>query len=287
MKVLIVGAKGQLGTTLLQTAPAGVACQALDLPDFDITSWTAVDARVSQAKPDVIVNAAAYTAVDRAEEEVDLAFAVNAAGPQYLARAAKKAGARLIHVSTDYVFDGTAYTPYPPQAPCNPLGLYGKSKRQGEVNILDEMDAPVIIRTAWLYSRYGSNFVLTILRLLREQPELKVVADQVGGPTWAATLAGAIWKTAANTDLKGIFHWTDAGVASWYDFAVAIAEEALARGLIGKPVPVHPITTALYPTLTRRPAYSVLDSTASWRSLGVEPLHWRVALRQMLDQLTL
>ncbi len=185
------------------------------------------------------------------------------------------------------MFDGTACTPYPPQAPCSPLGVYGKSKRQGEVNILNEMGSPVIIRTAWLYSQYGSNFVLTILRLLKERPELKVVADQVGGPTWANTLAEAIWKTVAKTDLNGIFHWTDAGVTSWYDFAVAIEEEALVRGLISKPVPIHPITTAEYPTLTTRPAYSVLDSTASCREFGVDPMQWRVALRRMLDQLTI
>ena len=268
MKALIIGGKGQLGTTLTQTVPEAIACRSLDLPEFDITDAKAVEAVVGDEKPDVIINASAYTAVDRAEEEVDLAFAVNATGPKNIALAAKQTGSRLIHVSTDYVFDGTACTPYPPEAPCSPLGVYGKSKRQGEVNVLNEMDAPLIIRTSWLYSQYGNNFVLTILRLLKEKPEFKVVADQVGGPTWATTLAGAIWKTVAKTDLNGIFHWTDAGVTSWYDFAVAIEEEALARGLIGKPVPIHPITTAEYPTLTTRPAYSVLNCTASWREPG-------------------
>ena len=286
MKVLIIGGNGQLGTTLAQTVPENIYSRSLDLPEFDITNLNDVEATVMAERPDVIVNAAAYTAVDRAEEEVDLAFRINATGPQYLARAAKKSGARLIHVSTDYVFEGTACTPYPPDYPCNPLGAYGKSKRQGEVNVLNEIDAPVIIRTAWLYSQYGNNFVLTMLRLMNERDELKVVADQVGGPTWATTLAGAIWQAVVKTDLKGIFHWTDAGVTSWYDFAVAIAEEALVRGLISKPVPIHPITTAEYPTLTRRPAYSVLNSNASWLELGVSPLQWRVALRQMLDQLT-
>jgi dTDP-4-dehydrorhamnose reductase len=285
VKVLIIGGNGQLGTTLVQTAPETVTMRSLDLPAFDVTNGDGVQATVAAERPDVIVNASAYTAVDRAEEEADLAFRINATGPQYLARAARKAGARLIHVSTDYVFDGRACTPYAPDAPCNPLGVYGKSKREGENHILNEMDAPVIIRTAWLYSQYGSNFVLTILRLLKEKPELKVVADQVGGPTWATTLARAIWKTVAQTNLNGIFHWTDAGVTSWYDFAVAIAEEAMARGLIAKAVPIHPITTAEYPTLTTRPAYSVLDSTASWRALELVPMQWRVALRQMLDRL--
>ncbi len=141
---------------------------------------------------------------------------------------------------------------------------------------------PVIIRTSWLYSQYGNNFVLTMLRLMNQRDELKVVADQVGGPTWAFTLAAAMWAVVGKEDLKGMYHWSDAGVASWYDFAVAIQEEALACGLIGKPIPIHPITTAEYPTPTTRPAYSVLNCTASWHDLGVAPTQWRVALRRML-----
>ena len=282
---MIVGENGQLGTTLVQTAPSTVTIRALDLPAFDVTDADQVQKTVDADRPDVIVNASAYTAVDRAEEESELAFRVNATGPQNLARAAGKANARLIHVSTDYVFDGTACTPYPPEAPCNPLGVYGKSKREGERYILDALHAPVIIRTAWLYSQFGNNFVKTMLRLMGQKPELKVVADQVGGPTWATSLAGAIWQTAAKPELKGIFHWTDAGVTSWYDFAVAISEEAMARGLIERQIPIHPITTAEYPTLTKRPAYSALDCTASWRALDIEPLQWRVALRQMLDEM--
>ena len=287
MKTLILGGKGQLGTTLTQTVPAAIEYLSLDLPEIDITDAGAVETLVGDAKPDVIINASAYTAVDRAEEEVDLAFAVNATGPKNLALAAKKTGARLIHVSTDYVFDGTACTPYPPEAPCSPLGVYGKSKQQGEINIFDVIDDPVIFRTSWLYSQYGNNYVLTMLRLMNERDELKVVADQVGGPTWASTLAAAIWAVVGKENLKGIYHWSDSGVASWYDFAVAIQEEALARGLIGKPIPIHPITTAEYPTPTTRPAYSVLNCTASWRDLGVEPCQWRVALRRMLDKSTI
>jgi dTDP-4-dehydrorhamnose reductase len=286
VKVLIVGGNGQLGTTLVQTAPETLTIRSLDLPAFDVTNLDDVQATVAAERPDVIVNASAYTAVDRAEEEADLAFRINAAGPRNLACSAKESGARLIHVSTDYVFDGTACSPYPPDAPCNPLGVYGKSKREGEIGVLNEMENAVIIRTAWLYSQYGSNFALTILRLLKEKPELNVIADQVGSPTLAFTLARAIWKTVEKKDLKGIFHWTDAGVTSWYDFAVAIAEEALARGLICKLVPIHPITTAEYPTMVTRPAYSVLDSTAFRCALGLAPMQWRVALRQMLDTLS-
>ena len=285
MKVMIVGENGQLGKTLMHTAPSTVTAFALDIPDFDITDADQVNQTVDAEMPAVIINASAYTAVDRAEEQAELAFRVNAKGPRHLALAAKKIGARLIHVSTDYVFDGSACTPYAPDAPCSPLGVYGKSKREGERNVLDVLDDAVIIRTAWLYSQYANNFVKTMLRLMKEKPELNVVADQIGGPTWATTLAGAIWQIVAKPDLKGIFHCTDAGVASWYDFAVAISEEAVIRGLIEKPIPIHPIPTSEYPTPARRPAYSVLDCTASWRALFIQPVQWRVALRQMMDAL--
>ena len=282
MKALIIGGKGQLGTTLTQTVPESIDCRSLDLPEIDITDADALEAVIADEKPDVIINASAYTAVDRAEEAVDLAFAVNAAGPKNIALAAKRAGCRLIHVSTDYVFDGTACTPYPPQAPCSPSGVYGKSKRQGEINVLDVIDDPVIIRTSWLYSQYGSNFVLTMLRLMKERDEIKVVADQVGSPTWASTLAKAIWAVVSKGNLKGIYHWSDAGVASWYDFAVAIQEEALSLGILKNAIPIHPIRTDQFPTLTERPSYSVLNSTGSWRDFNIVPLHWRKALRQML-----
>jgi dTDP-4-dehydrorhamnose reductase len=274
--------KGNWARRLRKPFPLAIDCRSLDLPEFDITDPNNVEAAVSDEKPDVIINASAYTAVDRAEEEVDLAFSVNATGPKNLALAAKRAGSRLIHVSTDYVFDGTACTPYPPQAPCTPLGVYGKSKRQGEVNILEVIDDPLIIRTSWLYSKYGNNFVLTMLRLMKERDELKVVADQIGAPTWASTLAAAIWAVAGNRLLKGIYHWSDAGVASWYDFAVAIQEEASSLGMENKAIPIHPIRTDQFPTPTKRPSYSVLDSMGSWRDFNIVPMHWRAALRQML-----
>lgn len=285
MKALIIGGKGQLGTTLTLTVPEAIECLSLDLPDFDITDAKDVDAVVEEKKPDVIINASAYTAVDQAEEAVDIAFGVNASGPKNLAVAAKKTGARLIHISTDYVFDGTACTPYSPQAPCSPLGVYGQSKRQGEIDILDVIDDLVIIRTSWLYSQYGNNFVLTMLRLMNERDEIKVVADQIGAPTWAATLAAAVWVVAEAQAFKGIYHWSDAGVASWYDFAMAIQEEALTIGVLSKQIPVFPITTEEFPTPTKRPGYSVLDSTRSWRDFNIVPMHWRAALRQMLGSM--
>lgn len=285
MKALIIGGKGQLGTTLTQMTPESIEYKSLDLPELDITRLKEVEAVVGEEKPDVIINASAYTAVDRAEEDVDLAFGVNATGPQNLARAAQKTASRLIHISTDYVYDGTACTPYPPEAPCTPIGVYGKSKRQGEINILNVLDDPVIIRTSWLYSRYGNNFVLTMLRMMTERDELKVVADQIGAPTWAGTLAAAIWAVAGKQRLKGIYHWSDAGVSSWYDFSVAIQEEAVSRGMLTRVIPIHPIRTDQFPSLAHRPAYSVLDSTASWRDFDIAPIHWRAGLRKMLESI--
>lgn len=282
MKVMTVGKQGQLGTTLMQTVPSSVSSIFLDLPAFDVTDPEAVADVIEREKPEVIINASAYTAVDKSEEEADLAYRVNATGPKNLAGAAKKRGCRLIHVSTDYVFDGKAYTPYAPDHPCRPLGVYGKSKREGEIHVEKILDDFLTIRTAWLYSAIGNNFVLTMLRLMREREEIKVVADQVGSPTWAFTLAKAIWAAAENRPLSGYYHWSDAGVASWYDFAVAIQEEALGLGLLDKKVPVRPITTAEFPTKTTRPPYSVLGCRESWSDFGVGPLHWRVALRRML-----
>jgi dTDP-4-dehydrorhamnose reductase len=282
LKVLVAGANGQLGRTLADTSPQGVALHLLDLPDLDITDEANVRRQVNEVGPDLIVNAAAYTAVDQAEEQSDLAFAVNAAGAGHLARAARETDARLIHVSTDYVFDGGANTPYAPDAECRPLGVYGESKRQGEIAVLEALDNALILRTAWLYSRYGANFVLTMLRLMDEREQLSVVADQVGTPTWTGTLAAAVWAAAARPEISGVYHWTDAGVGSWYDFAVAIQEEALALGKLARPIPIAPIHTADYPTAARRPAYSVLDCTGSWRDLEMAPIHWREGLRRML-----
>jgi dTDP-4-dehydrorhamnose reductase len=283
MKILIIGSKGQLGTTLTQSVPDEITCTALDLPEFDITDAQQVESVVVGIEPDVIINASAYTAVDKAEEEVELAFAVNAKGPKNLALAARQTGSRLIHISTDYVFDGTACTPYMPDAPCNPLGVYGKSKREGEVNILSLLDDAVMVRTSWLYSQYGTNFVLTMLRLMKERDQLKVVADQIGAPTWAGTLAKAIWAFVDKPEISGIFHWSDAGVASWYDFAVAIQEEGIKRGLLNRAIPIHPVRTDQFPTPAARPAYSLLDCTAAWKALGIDPIHWRVAIGRMLD----
>ena len=190
-----------------------------------------------------------------------------------------------MHISTDFVFDGTSATPYTPDAPTAPLGEYGRSKLQGEQAVTAALPQALIIRTGWVYSAFGNNFVKTMLRLMGEREQLNVVADQVGTPTWAQGLARACWAAAQRPHLSGIYHWSDAGVCSWYDFAVAICEEGMAQGLLSRPVDVRPIPAADYPTPARRPSYSVLDKTSSWRDLELQGVHWRRQLRAMLADL--
>ena len=284
MSVLIVGSKGQLGHALVATAPDDVQVAGVDLPDLDITDLVQVRQLLARHRPSVIVNASAYTAVDQAEEEPDLARAVNVEGPRHLALAANEFGARLIHVSTDYVFDGEASSPYTPDAMPNPLGVYGQTKLDGEMAVGEILPGRhVIVRTAWLYSADGTNFVKTILNRVRDNGSLKVVADQRGSPTWAVSLAGIIWKFAARPDISGVYHYTDDGEATWHEFATAIQDEALSIGLLDRRVPVQPITAEEYPVRARRPGYSVLDCSSTHELLGSEPVHWRVNLREMLE----
>ncbi|OBS10001.1 dTDP-4-dehydrorhamnose reductase [Acidihalobacter prosperus] len=278
MRVLITGADGQLGSALRASVPTGVTASALTRADLDITDAAAVRGAVRELAPDWIVNAAAYTAVDRAEEASEQAFAVNAAGPRLLADAARHRGARLVQVSTDFVFDGQRSRPYRPEDMTAPLGIYGASKLAGEDAVRERLGMQaLVVRTAWVYAAQGSNFMLTMLRLMRERERLGVVDDQVGTPTRAPGLAGAIWAMIG-AGLGGTYHWTDAGVASWYDFAVAIRDEGLALGLLARAVEVDPIATADYPTPARRPAYSVLDKRTTWAALGKSAPHWREAL---------
>lgn len=281
MKALITGAGGQLGRALVDIAPEGWSCRALARADLDLTDLDAVQSAVRSAAPDLVLNAAAYTAVDRAEAEEELAFAVNSAAVGALAAAARECGAHLVHVSTDFVFDGTSPRAYRPDDRRNPLSAYGRSKAAGE----DAAgQSPTIVRTAWVYGAGGANFVTTMLRLMRDRDEVRVVADQIGAPTWATGLARVVWRLGMER-LSGVWHHSDAGVASWYDFAVAIQEEALALGLLERAVPVIPIGTADYPTPARRPAFSLLDSGATRAALGMPAVHWRANLRRMLGEL--
>lgn len=284
MRVLVVGGAGQVGRAVALTVPAAHAVIARTRAELNIGDEAAVAAELAAQPVDWIVNAAAYTAVDRAESESERAFAINDAAVGVLARAATRAGCRLLHLSTDFVFDGERNRAYLPADATNPLSVYGHSKLAGERRALDG-GASVVLRTAWVYDASGKNFALTMLRLMRERPEVRVVCDQIGAPTWATGIARAIWGLIEAGAPAGIFHWTDAGVASWYDFAVAIQEEALARGLLERAVPIVPIETAAYPTPARRPRFSVLNSDATCGILSKPAEHWRHNLRNMFDEL--
>jgi dTDP-4-dehydrorhamnose reductase len=274
MRALIAGSGGQLGRALQACAPAGVTVIAPPEADFDITDPATVARVIAESGADIVFNAAAYTAVDKAEADAALAQRINADAVALLAAHAP----RLVHVSTDFIFDGTASRPYAPNATPNPVSAYGATKLAGE--IAAGPDA-LIVRTAWVYAAVGNNFVHTMLRLMRERPEVRVVADQIGTPTHVAGLARALWTLSA-AGAHGIHHWTDAGAASWYDFAVAIQEEALAIGLLGSAVPIIPIRTEDYPTPAQRPAYSVLDKSSCWAITG-PAAHWRTELRLCLS----
>jgi len=285
VNVLITGAAGQVGQALRDVAPDGAQLFAHSHKELDIGDGAAVSACVQRIAPALIINAAAYTAVDRAEAEPDLARRINTEGPRNLARAARECAARLIHISTDFVFGGNSSTPYRPDSPTGPLNVYGLTKRDGEEAVMKlHADNSVVLRTAWVYSAVGTNFMRTMLRIMRTNGAVKVVTDQIGTPTSARSVAEAIWGIAALGSLSGIHHWTDAGVASWYDFAVAIAEEAAQLRLVSPHVSVTPIASHQYPTAALRPKYSVLD-TSSLASLRSNPVHWRMRLRGVLGEL--
>lgn len=284
MNVLITGGKGQLAASLVDTLPKSVRVFVPDESDFDLTAPEKMQAVIRENAPECIINTAAYTAVDKAESDPDTAYAINSEGAAKLAALCADAGVRLVQVSTDYVFDGNSSRPWKPDDEPRPLGVYGASKARGETRIRECLPGATIVRTAWLYSRYGGNFVKTMLGLLADRNELSVVDDQIGAPTWAANLARVLWHFALHPS-GGTFHYTDAGVASWYDFATAIAEEAGALGLIENPAKVVPTDTASFRRPAQRPAFSVLDCRSTHEYTGIAPMHWRVALRRMLGEI--
>ncbi len=279
MRVLVTAAEGQLGRALMAGPPAGMEVVGIPRRLLDITDLAQLRDRAEAVAPQLIINAAAYTKVDAAETDEAAAYAVNRDAVAHLARVAAAHKARLVHISTDFVFDGTSSTPYPVDAPPAPLNVYGASKLAGEEAAGEDA---LIVRTAWVYASTGNNFVHTMLRLMRERGAVSVVADQMGTPTWATSLAGTIWALA-HQGAGGVYHYTDSGVASWYDFAVAIAEEAHTLGLLDSLPVVTPVTTADFPTPARRPAYSVLDKSKTSALIGAAP-HWRVNLRKMLAE---
>jgi len=284
MKVLITGG-GQLAWELAQTVPATVELIAAPRAVLDITDASACETLLQQHQPKWVINTAAYTAVDRAEQEKEKAFFVNEQGAANIAQACNNIGARLIHVSTDFVFDGRSTVPYSTEATAKPLSVYGASKLAGEQAVASALSDALIVRTSWLYSTTGANFVKTMLRLMVEKPELNVVADQVGSPTWARRLAEVLWRAVLLNGVGGVYHWSDAGIASWYDFSVAIQDIALELGLLTTAVPIKPIATAAYPTPAKRPEYSVLDVTKTLETFDVSRRHWRHELKAMLSEL--
>ena len=290
LRVLLTGRDGQLGQALVAAAPSHWQLIACGRSELDLADAEACRQAVREHRPDWVLNAGAYTAVDKAETEPELALAVNAGAPQAFAEALAEQGGRLLQVSTDFVFSGGQGHPYSPDQPVAPLGVYGSSKAEGEhrVAALLPADRWCVLRTSWVYGPVGRNFCLTMLRLHRERTaaaqELAVVADQVGCPTATPGLAAAC-LAALERGASGLQHWSDAGAASWYDFAVAIGELGVAAGLLDHAASVRPIRTADYPTPARRPSYSLLDCVATRQVLGLPPVHWRSGLAEVLASL--
>ena len=285
MKCLITGAGGQLATELVRRGPRSAELHALDIETLDITSPQQVRDRFKAIQPDVVFNAAAWTDVDGAETNEAVAAAVNRDGAAHLAEACEQHGARLVHVSTDFVFNGLESRPYRIDDPTAPLGAYGRTKLAGEEVVRSRLgDSAIVVRTAWVYAAHGRNFLRTMLDLMSRRDHLKVVSDQRGTPTSAGSLAGALWDLL-EADASGLFHWTDGGEATWHEFAGGIHDAARDRGLIDRDVTIEAITTSEWPTPAARPAYSVLDLSHTETVLGRSPRHWREEVHTVIDEL--
>ena len=280
--LVVIGKSGQLAWEIARLVPDAV-CLGRD--DIDITSTESIADKLDTLAPDAVINASAYTAVDKAESDEANAYLLNQAAVANLANYCKANNVFFVHVSTDYVFNGKKGSPYTVDDTIAPQGMYGKTKAAGEAevkSILPEHSA--IIRTSWVYSAHGNNFVKTMLRLMAEKPQLGVIDDQIGSPTWAKGLAQACIEAAAQQH-AGVFHWSDEGVCSWYDFAVAIQQFGLEKGLLSEAVPINPIPSSAYPTPAKRPHYSVLDKTLSRETYTTPLIHWREQLSAMMDEL--
>ncbi len=285
MKILVLGGGGQVARAVAASAPTHHSVLVKSRQDLDIANESQLMSAVAGSGADWIINGAAYTAVDRAESEAEMARQINETAVGVMARAAARSGCRLLHLSTDFVFDGRLNRAYLPTDRTNPLSVYGATKLGGEQQVLEHGRDAIVLRTAWVYASAGRNFALTMLRLMRVRDEVRVVADQIGTPTWATGIAQAIWGLIDSAAAAGMYHWTDLGIATWYYFAVAIQDEALARGLLSRAVPVIPISTADYPTPATRPAFSVLNTESTRDTVKTPARHWRHNLRMMLDEL--
>lgn len=290
-RTLIIGRNGQVSRSLVEVLTAsGHDVVTIGRPEADLCDPASLSKAILAAKPDFVINAAAHTAVDRAEDEPEAAFAANATGARAAAEAANEVGAPIIHFSTDYVFDGAKRMPYVESDPASPLGVYGKSKLAGERLVAEVNPKHVILRTAWVFSPFGSNFAMTMLRLNREQREINVVNDQLGNPTYAPDLGEVVRQIidrlcdpSPEPELFGIFHAVNAGETTWYGFASAIIDGGAQRG--APRAAVRPIPTNKYPTKARRPTYSVLSTDKLARIYGIRLRQWQEALSDGLDRL--
>jgi len=285
VRALVTGAGGQLGVELLRTAPPSIDAVGVSRTECDISDPLAVNDALERHRPDVVINAAAFTKVDAAEDQPHLAHLVNGEGPRTVAAAAERLGARVIHISTDYIFDGRQAEPYRPDSPPNPLSVYGSSKLEGERAVLAASPRSLIVRTGWLYASHGKNFVRTILAALQASRPLRIVNDQTGVPTSARDLAEALWMCAERPGITGVQHWVNDGRATWYDFASCMQKLAKVRGLLRTDAAIAAVPSSEYPTAARRPAFSVLDASDLWRALGKSANHWEIALSGVLAEI--
>ena len=287
-KILLLGSTGQVGQELVKILPELGQLITLKRQELDLTNSKEIAQTIIDLQPNIIINASAYTAVDKAETEPELAMAINAVAPKIMAQTAQKISAKLVHISTDYVFNGKNYCPYTEENQTEPLGTYGKSKLLGEIAVRENCDQHILLRTAWVYGACGhGNFVKTMLRLGANKEELRIVADQIGTPTWSYDIAQGITNLLNQSDQQiswGTYHFTNTGVASWYDFALAIFAEAEKLNFPLAIKKVLPITTAEYPTPAQRPAYSVLSKAKYIKTLGIYPPYWRDSLKKMLKE---
>lgn len=286
MKILITGSNGQVGYCLTERLKGKATVLALDYDGLDITDEKAVQKIVADFNPDYIVNAAAHTAVDRAEQEVELSYAINKNGPMYLAQAANGCGAIILHISTDYVFDGEGDVPYQEIDCTHPQGIYGQSKLAGEIAVAEYCPRHLILRTAWVFGEHGNNFVKTMLRLAQSRDELSIVCDQVGGPTYAGDIADALitmvqYVEQCKTPKWGVYHFSGMPYASWYDFAGKVFELAEQHQVIDKLPTLTAIPTSAYPTPAKRPSNSRLNCSQIENQFGIKPSDWYTALNNI------
>ena len=282
--IAIIGKSGQLAWELKRLEPENCVCLGRD--DIDVLDAEDIKTKLDALSPSAVINASAYTAVDKAETDESAAEALNVTAVKNLAAYCQRNGLQLVHCSTDYVFNGEKGAPYKVDDSIEPQGVYGKTKADGEKALMKTLaDSFTIIRTSWVYSSHGNNFVKTMLRLMREKPGLTVIDDQIGSPTWAKGLAQACLE-AIEKNIVGTFHWSDEGVCSWYDFALAIQQLGMEKGLLSTVIPVSPIPTQAYPTPAKRPHYSVLDKTLTREKFSSSGLsHWRQQLSDMMNEL--